>query len=145
MLASLLESCERESRERNLKPLHQVTSLSMQNGLAAALRDTLRGLGYRGHGDLKLARVADWPTTLAQLPLFDAGFGVRAADDEARATLRRNIGLSLEALLGPGTEVWSLESTDSTGVGLMPAGGLSLYFVFESKQARLLLDVCWDS
>jgi len=82
---------------------------------------------------------------LAHLPLFDAGFGAEVADDEARATLRRNIGLALQESLGPNAEVWFLESTDSTGVGLVPAGGLSLYFVFESKQARLLLDVCWDS
>jgi hypothetical protein len=144
-LTFLLDSCERESRERNLKPLHMVTSLSMQGELAAALRETFRGFGYRGQGELKLARVADWPAMLARLPLFDAGFGVEVGDDEVRATLRRNIGLALEESLGPDSKVWSLASSDSTGVGLTPAGGLSLYFVFESKQARLLLDVCWDS
>ena len=117
----------------------------MQGELAVALRETLQGLGYRGQGELRLTRVADWPAELSRLPLFDAGFGVAVGDDEARAALRRDIGRALQASLGANPQVWALESTDSSGAGLMPAGGLSLYFVFESKQARLLLDVFWDS
>jgi hypothetical protein len=117
----------------------------MAGELAAALRETLSGFGYRGHGELKLARVADWPSTLGTLPFFDAGFGVAIGDDEARAALRREIGLAIQTAVGPDPEVWALESTDSSGTGLMPTGGLSLYFVFESTHTRLLLDVFWDS
>jgi hypothetical protein len=145
VLTALLESCERFSRERNLQPAHQITQVSLQGELAVALREALQGLGYRGSGELRLTPVEDWPAELSRLPLFDAGFGVPVGDDEAQAALRRDIGLALQASLGTDPQIWALESTDSSGASLMPAGGLSLYFVFESKQARLLLDVFWDS
>lgn len=144
-LVALLESCEHQSGERNLKPVHQVTSLSMHGELEVALRDALRGLGYTGAGELRLAPVADWPSVLGGLPLFDAGFGAPVADDEPRAALRRDIGRALQATLGTEARAWALDATDSSGAPLAPAGGLSLYFVLESRYARLLLDVFWDS
>jgi len=145
-LNARLQSCEDYCLEPSLKPLHLAAAVSLQGELAVALREAVGRLyGYRGQGQLLLGLVDDWQLELERLPLFDAGFGVPPADDAGRAGLRREIALVLDAALGSSPTIWRLDSNDSEGSRLVPAGGLSLFFVFESAACRVLLEIAWDS
>ena len=145
-LSALLQSCERYCLEPSLQPLHLAAAVSRQGELPVALRETLGRLyGYRGQGLLRLGLVEDWQFELQRLPLFDAGFGVPPADDAERAALRREIAFALEVALGPSPTIWRLDAGDSEGTRLLPAGGLSLFFVFDSPACRVLLEIAWDS